>query len=157
MMDSAHGAIAEHAFEEREHRELAPGINQIHDVAMALGTMAAPDMCLAMLDVVDWIDGVLIPHAVWEETWLYPEFERRAGTPWATRAMAFEHHQIRDVARRIVAERERLRKQPTKADMQAARADLFSLEALLRAHIEREERFLVPLLMDEVPAAVAAS
>ena len=157
MTDSPHWAVAEHAFEEREHRELAPGINRIHDVAMAVGTLAAPDICLAMLDVVDWIDEVLIPHAAWKETCLDPEFERRVGTPWATRIMAFEHHQIRDVARRIVAERERLREQPTKAGLQAARADLFALEALLRAHIEREERFLQPLLMDEVPVAHAAS
>jgi hypothetical protein len=30
-----------------------------------------------------------------------------------------------------------------------ARCHLFSLEALLRAHIEREERFLIPLLDDD--------
>jgi hemerythrin-like domain-containing protein len=157
MTDFPHGAIAEHAFEEREHRELAPGINRIHDVAVAVGTMAAPDMCFAMLDVVDWIDEVLLPHAAWEEKWLYPEFDRRAGTPWATRVMAYEHHQIRDMARRVVADRERLRHEPTKADMVALRADMFSLEALLRAHIEREERFLLPLLMEEVPATPVAS
>lgn len=156
MTDFPHGAIAEHAFEEREHRELVPGINRIHDVAMAVGTMAAPDMCFAMLDVVDWIDEVLVPHAAWEEAWLYPEFERRAGTSWATRAMAFEHHQIRDVARKVVADRERLRHEPSKADMVALRADLFSLEALLRAHIEREERFLLPLLMEEVAVPVVS-
>ena len=151
------GQIAEHAFEEREHRELAPGINRIHDVAMAVGTMAAPDMCIAMLDVVDWIDEVLMPHAAWEETWLYPEFERRAGTPWATRAMAFEHHQIRDVAR---SDRGRARTPPQAADEggHAGRARRpFAFEALLRAHIEREERFLLPLLMDEVPVALAAT
>jgi len=157
MNDFAHGAYAEHAFEEREHRELAPGINRLHDMAMAVGTMAAPDMSLAMLDVVDWIDEVLVPHAAWEEAWLYPEFERRAGTPWATRIMAFEHHQIRDIARRAVADRDDLRHEPTRAELAALRADLFSLEALLRAHIEREERFLLPLLMEDVPTVPVAS
>jgi hemerythrin-like domain-containing protein len=156
MTDFPHGAVAEHDFEEREHRELVPGINRVHDVAMAVGLMAAPDMCLAMLDVVDWIDNVLMPHAAWEENWLYPQFERRAGTPWATRILAFEHHQIRVIARKVVADRERFRQQPTKADLMAVRADMFALEALLRAHIEREERFLLPLLMDEVPVRAAS-
>jgi len=154
MTDFAHGAVAEHDFEEREHRELAPGINRIHDVALAVGTLAAPDLCFAMLDVVDWIDGVLVPHATWEETWLYPEFERRAGTPWATRMMIYEHHQIREVARRVVNGRERIRVEPTRAEMVALRADLLALEALLRAHVEREERFLVPLLVDEARVEV---
>jgi hemerythrin-like domain-containing protein len=157
MTDFPHGAIAEHAFEEREHRELVPGINRIHDVALAVGTMAAPDMCFAMLDVVDWIEEVLFPHAAWEEAWLYPEFERRAGTPWATRIMAYEHHQIRDLAHKVVADREHLLHEPARAEMVALRGDLFQLEALLRAHIEREERFLVPLLEDEIPAGMAAS
>jgi hypothetical protein len=32
-----------------------------------------------------------------------------------------------------------------------ARCHLFSLEALVRAHLEREERFLMPLLAEAVP------
>ena len=157
MADFPHGAIAEHAFEEREHRELVPGINRIHDVAAAVGTIAAPDLCFALLDIVDWIDEVLTPHAAWEEAWLYPQFDHRAGTPWATRAMAYEHHQIREVARRVVDDREHLRNDASHAQVTALRADLFGLEALLRAHIEREERFLVPLLMaDQTGEAVAS-
>jgi DUF438 domain-containing protein len=149
MTQFPHGAIAEHDFEEREHRELAPGIHRIHEVAVAVGSIAVPDLCFAMLDVVDWLDEVLLPHAAWEETWLYPEFDRRAGTPWATRMMAFEHHQIRDLAHRVVAARDLLRHDWTKADVAALRADLFGLEALLRSHVEKEERFLQPLLIDE--------
>jgi hypothetical protein len=36
------------------------------------------------------------------------------------------------------------------------RCHLFSLEALLRAHIEREERFLIPLLDDDTANASRA-
>jgi len=148
MADFPHGAIAEHAFEEREHRELVPGINRIHDVAVAVDTIAAPDLSLALLDIVDWIDEVLVPHVAWEDAWLYPQFDQRAGTPWATRTMSYEHHQVRDVARKIVAEREQLRTDPSRAEVISLRGDLFALEAILRSHIEREERFLIPLLTE---------
>jgi hypothetical protein len=41
-------------------------------------------------------------------------------------------------------------------DWQAeTRCHLFGLEALLRAHIEREERYLIPLLEEELPAPQA--
>jgi hypothetical protein len=36
------------------------------------------------------------------------------------------------------------------------RGHLFAIEALLRAHIEREERFLIPLLEDESGAAAVS-
>jgi len=35
------------------------------------------------------------------------------------------------------------------AQQAETRCHLFSLEALLRAHLEREERFLIPMLVDE--------
>jgi hypothetical protein len=41
-------------------------------------------------------------------------------------------------------------------DIQAQiRCRLFGLEALLRAHIEREEHLLIPILADELAAAPA--
>ena len=156
MAEYPPGAIAEHAFEEREHRELVPGIDRIHDVASAVGTITAPDLCLALLDVVDWIDEVLAPHAAWEDAWLYPEFDRRAGTEWATNLMSYEHHQILEAGRLVIADRERLRSDQSRAEQNELRGHLFALEALLRAHIEREQRFLMPLLRtNEVAGAVA--
>ncbi len=103
---------AERSFVEHEHRDLRPGIDRIHDVARAVGTMAAPDLSIVLLDVLDWVDRIVEPHAAWEDTWLYPEFDRRAGTPWATRLMRFEHHQIRTAASRLETDRETLRHEP---------------------------------------------
>lgn len=146
MAEFLHGAAAEYAFAEHEHRELAPGIHRIHDVACAVGTLAAPDLSMALLDVLDWIETVLDPHAAWEDAWLYPVIDRRVGTPWATRLMRFEHHQIREAAAKVAADGERLRHEPSRDEAVELRAHLFALEAILRAHVEREERFLIPLL-----------
>lgn len=140
------GTTAEHAFAEHEHRDLAPGIDQIHDVARVVGSITARDLSIALLDVVDWVHAILEPHAAWEDAWLYPGIDHRAGTPWATKLMTFEHQQILEVARKLEADRELFRREPDRDQVVELRGHLFGLEALLRAHIEREDRFLIPLL-----------
>jgi iron-sulfur cluster repair protein YtfE (RIC family) len=151
------GMTAEHAFAEHEHRELARGIDRIHEVAGCVGTVAGPDLSIALLDVLDWVEVVLEPHAAWEDAWLYPEIDRRAGTAWATRLMTFEHRQIREIGRRLEADRELLDGEPGRERALELVAHLFALEALLRAHIEREERFLMPILDREASAPILAA
>ena len=79
-----------------------------------------------------------------EDAWLYPEIARRAGSPWATKLMTFEHDQIFEIGRKLEIDAELLEIGPTTTPWLRARGHLFALEAVLRAHIEREERFLDP-------------
>ena len=149
MTTTAAGTEAIWAFEEHEHRDLVRGINRIHDVACEIGRRPTPELSVDVLDVLRWLDGTLEPHIGWEEAWLYPEIEARTGTPWATRAARFDHQQVREMAARLRAD-QALLSSGGGGDQQAeARCHLFGLEALLRAHIEREERFLIPLLEGE--------
>lgn len=151
MTDTARSLSAERAFADHEHRDLRPGMDRIHDVAASVGAIAAPDLSIVLLDVLDWFETVVEPHAAWEEGWLYPELDRLAGTPWATRLMRYEHQQIRRVVIRLESDRDRLRHEPNHDEAVDLVGDLFALEALLRSHVEREERFLLPLL-DDPPA-----
>ncbi|HET7471814.1 MAG TPA: hemerythrin domain-containing protein [Candidatus Limnocylindrales bacterium] len=137
-------------FADHEHRDLIRGLNRIHDVACGIGFDAAPELSIHVLDVLHWLDEMLEPHLVWEDRWLYPEIDARVGTPWATRPARFDHQQIRSLTERIRTDRASLRQVPA-LEHDELRCHLFGLEALLRAHIEREERFLLPIL-DE-PAA----
>ena len=82
----------------------------------------------------------------WEETWLLPEVDRYADTPWLARLVRFDHRQIARRAEAVSQDRVRLEHGPESRATSEARCDLFALEALLRAHLEREERFLLPLL-----------
>jgi len=136
--------LPEHDFVSHEHGEMRRGLDRIHDVGSQLGTNV--EISVAALDVLHWIDAVLDPHARWEDTWLYPEMDERAGTPWATKLMSFEHQQIRDAAVALASARTTLRQARTPAALIELRARLFALEAILRAHLAREERFLIPLL-----------
>jgi len=84
---------------------LAPGIDRIHDVARVVGGIPPVDWSSLVRDVLEWVETVLRPHAAWEDAWLYPEIARRAGSPWATRLMTYEHHQILQVAQTIETDR----------------------------------------------------
>ncbi len=133
-------------FEEHEHRELVAGIARIHEVACEVGRGARSDVSLHLLDLLHWAHRTLEPHVAWEDGWLYPEIDRRIGTPWATRAARFDHEQIRAIVARLESDEQALLRHEDPDRGGQLRCHLFSLEALLTAHIEREERFLLPLL-----------
>ena len=149
MADRAGAPGAVWSFTEHEHRELIRGINHIHDVACGIGEWVPADLSVRILDVLGWLDRELEPHIGWEEGWLYPEIDGRTGTPWATRAARFDHQQIHAVMGRLRTDQRLFHEDPTQERLPELRCHLFSLEALLRAHIEREERFLIPLLADD--------
>jgi hemerythrin-like domain-containing protein len=155
MATKTGGTQAVWAFAEHEHRDLVRGINRIHDVACEIGRRPTPELSVEVLDVLHWLDGTLEPHVAWEEAWLYPEIDARTGTLWATRAARFDHQQVREMAARLRAD-QHLLGTGRGGDHQAdTRCHLFGLEALLRAHIEREERLLIPVLDDDRPVRLA--
>jgi hemerythrin-like domain-containing protein len=137
------------AFTEHEHRDLARGINRIHDVACEVDRRPTPELSVHVLGVLGWLDGTLEPHIAWEEAWLYPEIETRTATPLATLAARFDHRRIREMAERLRADHRLLSGRGAGDVKSEVGCDLFELEALLRAHLDREERFLLPLLEEE--------
>jgi hemerythrin-like domain-containing protein len=146
MTMSIEGVEAVWAFAGHEHQDLQRGINRIHEVACEVGLRPLPELSTDLVAVMSWVHGTLEPHVAWEDSWLYPEIEARIGSPWTTRAARFDHQQIRRVAAQLSDDAIRLATHAAGDHQAAARCHLFSLEALLRAHIEREERFLIPLL-----------
>ncbi len=157
MITETRGTEAIWAFEEHEHRDLARGINHIHEVACEIGSRTSTELSTHVLGVLDWLDGVLEPHIAWEEGWLYPEIDARTGTAWATRAARFDHQQLRNATGRLRADQTLLSHREAGDQQAETRCHLFALEALLRAHIEREERFLIPLLNEPAQDAWRAA
>ena len=153
MADMAGVPGAVWTFTEHEHRELVRGINRIHDVACSIGGWVTPDQSVRILDILEWLDHGLEPHILWEESWLYPEIDDRTGTSWATRAARFDHGQIRAMAGRVRTDQRLLLRDRAGERVPELRCHLFGLEALVRAHIEREEHYLMPLLSDDAVEA----
>jgi hypothetical protein len=150
MVDTGGAPRAVWAFAEHEHRDLIHGIDHMHDVACAVGTWATPELTVHIREILSWVDAALQPHVSWEESWLYPEIDARTGTPWATRAARFDHAQIRTMAARLRTDQETLLAGGAHEHIADLRCHLFGLEALLRAHVEREERYLMPLLEEDI-------
>ena len=142
------GRQAIRAFAEHEHDELAAGMDRIHQLGQELATLPVDRRAASIDKVLHWIDADLKPHMAWEESWLFPQIDARARTPWATRLVRFDHQQIAAQAERLHAHCV-YASQFSSNDIVTLVADLSGLEALLRANVEREERFLLPLIESE--------
>ena len=101
-----------------------------------------------MARVLRWVDETIRPHMAWEESWLFPQIDDRAQTPWATSLVRFDHRQILDQAEHLHVDATRDGHGRPRTAITLV-ADLAVLEALMLANIEREERFLLPLLERE--------
>ena len=148
MLKHETGDAAVWAFVETEHRELVRGLNQIHEIGCDLTHDAAAELADRVLGLLSWLHASLEPHLAWEEASLYPEIDELAGTAWATRVARFEHRSLRTRIADLQRDWTRLREITDRERHNQALADLFGLEALLRAHLEAEERLLIPVLIE---------
>jgi iron-sulfur cluster repair protein YtfE (RIC family) len=137
------------AFSEHEHLDLARGVDDIHEAGCTVGARPSIETLLAIRDVLRWAGTTLEPHLAWEERWLYPRIEQLTGTPWSTRSARFDHSQVREVIERLSADESIATHDLTPAIAAELRCRLFSFEALIRAHIQREERLLLPVLVED--------
>jgi hemerythrin-like domain-containing protein len=151
MTRPMHESAAEKDFAVHEHRELAPWLDRIHEVGCTVGHRPAGEVAVGLHRVLRWLEHDLEDHATWEEAWLYPEIDERAHTPWATRTMRFEHGQIRGAVRALAGDAPMLAHELQPAQADDLRARIFGLEAILRAHVEIEDRLLLPFLDEDVP------
>ena len=141
------------AFAQHEHLDLARGIDGIHEAACIVGSVPSSEVVRRVERVLSWFDRELQPHLRWEEDWLYPQIEAATGTPWSTRAARFDHAEVRSAIERLRRDRVANAGHTDVDERSDLRCRLFSLEALLRAHVDREEQLLLPILLDAaVPA-----
>jgi hemerythrin-like domain-containing protein len=145
----------ERRFVAQEHREIGRGIGRISEVAALAGSLAGRDLASSLRALLRWLETSLTPHIAWEEQWLYPKLEERTGGDQLTRLLTYEHGQIKRAICALELHLDGLRHEPTHGQLIQLRADLYGLDALIRAHLEREERFLLPALEVEAPAAAS--
>jgi iron-sulfur cluster repair protein YtfE (RIC family) len=134
------------AFGEHEHREILWELGRIHEAAGEVGLGSHIEARRAVREVIAWLARTLEPHMAWEDTWLYPQLELITGTSWSTRMARFDHVQIGSLIARLREDEAVTAHSITPASTRELGADLLALEALLRAHIDREEQLLLPVL-----------
>lgn len=129
------------------------GLLNLQDALADAARLTRSDAVDHVVRTLSWLRRDVLPHAAWEEAWLYPHLDEEAGTAWATRALRFEHEQIRDVASEL--EREFMAVEVRWTPEHAFRLviALTRLETLISAHLAQEERFVLPLLEAREAAA----
>jgi hemerythrin-like domain-containing protein len=89
-----------------------------------------------------------VPHAAWEEAWLYARLDHATGSPWTTRALRFQHAQIRELASALETVSVLAHEHWSSDVAYRVVAALARLDALISAHLAQEELFVLPLLGD---------
>jgi hemerythrin-like domain-containing protein len=150
------GVAVERRILGQEHREIEHIVGRIETTAEMAGNLAARDLASALRSLLDAIEKTLLPHIDWEDNFCYPQMDRLAGTPWATRLLRLQHQQVRQTVERLEADWLALRREPTHRQLVDLRARLYGLHALMSSHFEQEERVVLPFLdTDNGPEAHA--
>lgn len=142
--------VIEGRFFDDEHRRIRAGLAALQASVAETGRLNRLDALERLTRVVIWVRRELLPHAAWEEAWLYPRIDREAGSPWTTRALRLEHQQIRELAALLDHQFDELNdhwNQRVVLDLVAA---LARLEAVISSHLAQEDRFIVPLLDEPI-------
>lgn len=131
---------------EQEHRRVRDGLVHLQDTIAGAHAFSRVEAIDGVVRTLGWLRRDLLPHAAWEEAWLYPHLDAVAQTPWATRALRLEHEQIREVAAQL--EREFVVAEARWSTEEAYRlvVALTRLESLVTAHLAQEQWFVRPLL-----------
>jgi hemerythrin-like domain-containing protein len=149
------GDAVERRFVDQEHREILHSLGRVEEVAELAGSLAAVDLVSSVASLVHWLEGTVAPHMAWEEAWLFGELRVRTGSDWLARLLRFDHTQLRRAICALEMHADALRHEPRHGQLLQLRSDLYALDALLRAHLERETEFLLPALeaTETMPAA----
>ena len=98
-----------------------------------------------------WLETTVAPHLAWEDQWLFVHLTERLESDWPARLLRFEHAQLRRAICALEIHVTALQHEPHHRQLIQLRSDLYALDALLRAHIERETEFLLPALEATAP------
>ena len=138
--------VIERRFVEQEHHRLRAGLAGLQEAISEAHRMPQSEAMDRVVRTLAWLRRDVLPHAAWEEAWLYSHIDAQTGTPWATRALRFEHEQIREVATALETEFMAAHEHWTGEHIFRLVVALTRLETLVAAHLAQEERMVVPLL-----------
>jgi hemerythrin-like domain-containing protein len=133
--------VIEARFVAEEHQRIRAGLGGIEDAIADAHRMSRAEAIDRVVQTLQWVRRDVLPHSAWEEAWLYPRLDADAGTAWATRALRFEHEQIRELAGALETEFELARGRWSSEIAFRLVAALARLDAIIRAHLAQEERF----------------
>jgi iron-sulfur cluster repair protein YtfE (RIC family) len=151
MAESDTRASAPWRVEHAGLRREAAGLARVASGLSAWSAATTPD---ELAVVRDFLHDRLLPHALAEETVVYPTLDELLGVEQFTIGMRADHDAIRrraDALTALVADVGR--GPPTPAQAEALREHLYGLWAIIDLHLDKEERTLFDLLDARLTAA----
>jgi hemerythrin-like domain-containing protein len=130
-----------------EHKQLAPEIERLRIAADSVGEGTLERLRREIDKIQDFLTHRLLPHALAEEEVLYVTVGTFYGTLQATATMSRDHAEIS----RLTEQLRRLRSDLMGSSLDTEKANelrlvLYSLYALVKAHLAKEEEVYFPLL-----------
>jgi iron-sulfur cluster repair protein YtfE (RIC family) len=120
------------------HDELRLRIGRVGETARLVPQLDPAARLAAIDPILEFLRGELWRHAEAEERWLYPEIAQRLRHPLATATMKLDHTILRERIDELAVDDGR--------HAEALQATLYGLEALLLAHLRKEEELYLPQL-----------
>ena len=139
--------LIEGAFLTEEHRRLREGLAALQGSIAASHRLTRPEAIDDLARTLAWLRRDVLPHASWEDAWLYPKLDHQAGTAWATRALGLQHEQIRELAIDLEKVFEAAHERWSSDVAFSVVTAMARLDALISSHLAQEERF-IPNLLD---------
>jgi hemerythrin-like domain-containing protein len=142
--------IVEERILEREHESLRAGLSTLRGAVEDAHRLSRVELVERVARATAWMHRDFLPHAAWEEAWLFARLDHETGSPWTTRGLRFQHEQIRELAGALETASIAAHERWTREVEIALVAAMARLDSLLSAHLAHEERFVVPLLEERV-------
>ncbi len=146
VVSTCQEAVVERRILNHEHREIEHLVGRIEATAEMAGNLAAGDLLSAVRSLLDAMETTLVKHLDWEDGHCFPEMDRLAATPWATRLLRIQHEQVRQGLERLEADWRALQTEPTHRRLVELRGHLYGLHAQMSSHLEQEEVVVMPFL-----------
>jgi hemerythrin-like domain-containing protein len=145
--------IVEERILEREHETLRAGISSLKGAIEDASRLTQVQLVERVVRTTAWMRRDVLPHAAWEEAWLYNQLDQETGSPWTTRGLRVQHEQIRELAARLEGVCALAHTRWTRDIEVQLIAAMARLDALLSAHLAQEDLFVTPLIEERVAAA----
>jgi len=144
--------VVEERIVEREHEALRAGLSTLRGAIEDAHYLTRLELAERVARSTAWMHREFLPHAAWEEAWLYNRIDQETSSPWTTRGLRVQHEQIRELAGRLEAASTLAHARWTREVEVQLIAAMARLDALLSAHLAQEDLFVTPLLQERVSA-----
>lgn len=141
-----------HALRE-EHQQQVTRLEGLRGVADSIGSTPRESLREEVGQAYHFLTQQLLPHAQAEEQIVYPVVGRLLGVQETTATMTRDHLEVLQFTEELEAQWLHLYYAPLNgSDEQALRRILYSLYAILKLHLAKEEELYLPLLETRLPA-----